>query len=158
MPFCAAGLQVFKDWNKFVCRHPYTHIRVRLHWSQKQQNSTVWTDSGQRIRNKKHYCLCQWLHWNRYNWNAISSDFLAPTEWVCFKLTVWSDTCCIVHIGFKCHCNVAVSMDTHVGLNVVTHVCDVYPDKCWFAVLCQFWLHCGHTLTCTRKTGLNNLY
>ena len=21
-----------------------------------------------------------------------------------------------------------------------------YPDKCWFAVLCPFWLQCGRTL------------
>jgi len=37
----------------------------------------------------------------------------------------------------------AISMDTRVGLNVATHVCDVYPDKCWFAVLCRFWLQCS---------------
>ena len=47
-----------------------------------------------------------------------------------------------VRIGFECRCNVAVSMDTHVGLNVATRVCDVYPDKWWFAVLCPFWLQC----------------
>jgi len=41
-----------------------------------------------------------------------------------------------VCIGLDCRCNVAISMDTHVGLNVATPVCDVYPDKCWFAVLC----------------------
>ena len=29
---------------------------------------------------------------------------------------------------------VATSMDTHVGLNVVTRFYNVYPDKCWFAV------------------------
>ena len=23
----------------------------------------------------------------------------------------------------------------------------VYPDKCWFAVLCRFWLQCSRTLT-----------
>ena len=37
-------------------------------------------------------------------------------------------------------------MDTHVGLNVATRVCDLYPDKCLFAVLCRFWLQCSHTL------------
>jgi len=36
-----------------------------------------------------------------------------------------------VRMGFEC-------MDTNVGLNVATRVCDVYPDKCWFAVLCRF--------------------
>ena len=25
-------------------------------------------------------------------------------------------------------------------------VCDVHPDKCWFAVLCRFWLRCSRTL------------
>ena len=39
-----------------------------------------------------------------------------------------------VRIGFECRSNVAISMDTYVGLNVVTRVCDVYPDKCSFAV------------------------
>jgi hypothetical protein len=24
---------------------------------------------------------------------------------------------------------------------------DVYPDKCWFAVLCRFWPQCSQTLT-----------
>ena len=37
-------------------------------------------------------------------------------------------------------------MDTHVGLNVTTRVCDVYPDKCWFVVLCRFWVQCSRTL------------
>ena len=44
-----------------------------------------------------------------------------------------------VRLGFEC-------MDTHVGLNVATRVCDVYPDKCWFAVLCRFWLQCTRAL------------
>jgi len=51
-----------------------------------------------------------------------------------------------VRIGFECSCNVAISMDTHVGLNVATHVCDVYPEKCWSAVLCRFWVQCSGTL------------
>jgi len=77
-----------------------------------------------------------------------------------------------VRIGFECRCNVAtewaktrlqyivnyciptfgpssISMDTHVGLNVATRVCDIYPDKCWLAVLCRFWLQCHRTLTYT---------
>ena len=34
-----------------------------------------------------------------------------------------------------------VGMDKMVvGLNVATRSCNVYPDKCWFAVLCRFWL------------------
>jgi len=41
---------------------------------------------------------------------------------------------------------VAISMDTHVGLNVVTRFYNVYPDKCWFAVLCRFWLQCSRTV------------
>jgi hypothetical protein len=41
---------------------------------------------------------------------------------------------------------VAISTDTHVGLNVATHSCNVYPDKCWFAVFCRFWLQCSRTL------------
>ena len=34
-----------------------------------------------------------------------------------------------VCIGLECRCNVAISMDTHVGLNVATHVCDACLDK-----------------------------
>jgi len=37
-------------------------------------------------------------------------------------------------------------MDTHLGLNGATRVCDVYPDKCWFVVLCRSWLQCSCTL------------
>jgi len=37
-------------------------------------------------------------------------------------------------------------MDVRVGLNVATCVCDVYPDKCLFAILCRFWLWCSCTL------------
>ena len=48
--------------------------------------------------------------------------------------------------GFECHWSVAICMDTHVGLNVATRVCDVCPDKCWFAVLCRFWLQCRRNL------------
>ena len=33
-----------------------------------------------------------------------------------------------------------------VGLNAATRVCDVNPEKCWFAVLCWFWLQCSLTL------------
>jgi hypothetical protein len=41
-----------------------------------------------------------------------------------------------------------VAMDkTVVGLNVATRSCNVYPDKCWFAMLCRFWLQCSRTLT-----------
>jgi hypothetical protein len=36
--------------------------------------------------------------------------------------------------------------DSSVGLNVATRSCNVYPDKCWFAVLCRFWLQCSPTL------------
>ena len=72
--------------------------------------------------------------------------------------TVWRQQCefvssrqsgqipAAVCVGFGCRCNVAISMDTHVGLNVATRVCDVYPDKCWFAVLCRFLLQCSLTL------------
>ena len=35
---------------------------------------------------------------------------------------------------------------TVVGLNVATRSCSVYADKCWFAVLCRFWLQCRGTL------------
>jgi len=51
----------------------------------------------------------------------------------------------ISRLRTRSHC-VAVSMDTHVGLNVATRICDVYPDKCWFAVLCRFWFQCSRTL------------
>jgi hypothetical protein len=45
-----------------------------------------------------------------------------------------------------------VTMDkTVVGLNVATRSCSVYPDKCWFAVLCRFWLQCSRTL---RRRGV----
>jgi len=59
-----------------------------------------------------------------------------------------------VRIGFKCRCNVAISMDTHVGLNVATRVCDVWPDKCWFAELCRFWLQFSRALT--RISSIRN--
>src|SRR5215475_14496443 len=40
-----------------------------------------------------------------------------------------------------------VAMDkTVVGLNVATRSCSVYPNKCWFSVLCLFWLQCSRTL------------
>jgi hypothetical protein len=40
-----------------------------------------------------------------------------------------------------------VAMDkTVVGLNVATRFCSVCPDKCWFAVLCRFWLQCSRNL------------
>jgi len=51
-----------------------------------------------------------------------------------------------VRIGFECRCNVAISMDTHVGLNVATRVCDVCSDKFRLTVLCPFWLQCSPTL------------
>jgi hypothetical protein len=35
---------------------------------------------------------------------------------------------------------------TVVGLNVATRSCNVYPEKCWFAVLCRFWPQRSHTL------------
>ena len=34
---------------------------------------------------------------NRFDWNVISPDCLAPTKWVCFEPTFWPDTCCSVH-------------------------------------------------------------
>ena len=49
-------------------------------------------------------------------------------------------------------------MDTHVGLNVATRVCDVYADKCCFAVLCRSWLQCSRTLrrrnACDRSVNI----
>jgi len=33
---------------------------------------------------------------------------------------------------------------TVVGLNAA---CNVYPDKCWFVLLCRFWLQCSLTLS-----------
>ena len=79
---------------------------VGLHWSQKGPNTTVWTDSRQGSRNQKHYCLCQRLYWNWYDWNVISLDCLAPTKWVCFEPTVWSDTCWSLHrIGVSVQCS-----------------------------------------------------
>jgi len=41
---------------------------------------------------------------------------------------------------------VAISLHRHVRLNITTRACDVYPDKCWFAVLCRFWLQCSRGL------------
>ena len=52
---------------------------------------------------------------------------------------------------------VAIRMDTHVGLNAATRVCDVYPEKCWFAVLCRFWLQCSRTLRWTTDIHHMNL-
>ena len=57
-------------------------LRVRQHWSQKLHNTPVRTDSRQGSRNQKHYCLCEQLHWNRYDWNVISPDCLEPTMFV----------------------------------------------------------------------------
>ena len=80
--------------NFVFCRSQWPRcLRVRLLWSQKRHNTTVRTDSRQGGRNQKHYCLCQLLQWNRYDWNVISPDCLAPTNRVCFEPTVWSDTC-----------------------------------------------------------------
>ena len=44
-----------------------------------------------------------------------------------------------VRKGFECRCHLAISIDTHVGLNVATRVCDLCPDKCRFVELCRFW-------------------
>jgi hypothetical protein len=80
--------------NFVFCRSQWPRcLRVRLLWSQKRHNTTVRTDSRQGGRNQKHYCFCQLLQWNRYDWNVISPDCLAPTNRVCFEPTVWSDTC-----------------------------------------------------------------
>jgi len=49
-----------------------------------------------------------------------------------------------------------VCLDTHVGLNVVRRFCDVYPDKCWFVVLCRFWHHCSRTFRPRRLTWSQN--
>jgi hypothetical protein len=35
---------------------------------------------------------------------------------------------------------------TVVGFSVATRSCNVYPDKCWSASLCQFCPHCSLTL------------
>ena len=48
-----------------------------------------------------------------------------------------------VRAVFEYRYSVVTSMVTHVGLNVATRVCDVYPDKYWFAVLCRFWHQCS---------------
>ena len=49
-------------------------------------------------------------------------------------------------LQFAWDTGVAVSMDTHVGLNVATRVCDVCPDKCWSTVFCWLCLQCSPTL------------
>ena len=78
----------------------------------------------------------------------VSGYTETDTTGMLFPPTVWrqqseflssrqsGQTPAAVYIGMECRCIVAISMDTHVGLNVATLVCDVYPDKCWFAVLC----------------------
>jgi hypothetical protein len=38
------------------------------------------------------------------------------------------------------------TVKTAVGLNAATRSCNVYPDKCWFAVLCRFWPQCSPIL------------
>ena len=58
---------------------------------------------------------------------------------------VWSDSCCRER-KIRVTSQTTKRMDTHVGLNAATRVCGVYPDKCWFAVLCRFWLQCSRTL------------
>ena len=67
-------------------------LRLRLHWSQKRHNTTVWIHSRQGSN-----CLCQRLHWNRSDWSVISPDCLASTKWVCLEPTVWPDTRFSVH-------------------------------------------------------------
>jgi len=81
------------------------------------------------------------------------------------KVTICQQKCvpviirCVHHVPFtlltvsrlRTSPCVAVSMDTHVGLNVVTRSCSVYPDKCRFAVLCRFWLQCSRTLSSTHS-------
>jgi len=91
---CSGGIQTHNP-SKPVAAD--LRFRVRLHWSHKRHNTTVRTDSRQGSRYQKHYPLCQRLHWNRYDWNVISHECLAPTKGVCSEPTVWSDTCCSAH-------------------------------------------------------------
>jgi hypothetical protein len=63
------------------------------------------------------YCLCQRLHWNWYDWKVITPDCLAPTKWVCFKPTVWPDTCCRAHripVSLQCTKRLSVWTQPHV--------------------------------------------
>jgi len=63
----------------YVARHVWLHLRPRLHWNQNQHNTTVRTDSRQGSRYQPHYCLCQRLLWNRYDWNVTSQQ--RPNVW-----------------------------------------------------------------------------
>jgi len=50
-----------------------------------------------------------------------------------------------VHIKIRVSLKWTKRTDTHLVLNVATSVCDIYPEICWFAVLCQLWLQCSRT-------------
>jgi hypothetical protein len=79
------------------CALRTARFRPRLHWSQNRHNTTVWTDSRLGSGNQKHYCLCQRLNWNRYDWNVICPDCQAfqCSRWqtVMFLISFLSGVC-----------------------------------------------------------------
>ena len=96
-----------RDGYRTVVRSDLTRIRslrLRLDWSQNRQNRTVWTDSRQRSRCQPHYCLCQRLHWYRYDWNFVSQQ--RSTVWRQQSGFVWSrqsdQITAEVYVGFEC--------------------------------------------------------
>jgi len=106
---------------------------VRYVW--RQQSEFVSSRQSGQICLASTECLFRAGSLVRYVWHQ-HSEFVSSRQSV--------QTPAAVRIGFECHYSVAISMYTHVGLNVTTRVWDVCPDKCWFAVVCRFWLQCSH--------------
>ena len=68
---------------------------------------------------------------------------MAPTKWVCFEPTVWSDTCCSVHRnGVSLHCSYKYG---HACRIECSHTClrCVPRQMLVCCVVCRFWLRCS---------------
>jgi len=94
--------------------------------------------------------------WRKGRWNLWKRGWWKnpkPTKTTCFWWVFTSLTISRLRIRSPC---VAISLDRHVGLNVATRACDVYPDKCWFDELCRFWLQCSRGLM--HNDALHDFY
>jgi len=89
---------------------------------------------------------------SRYTETDTTGMLSPPTVWRQQSEFVWNrqdgQTRTAVRVGFECRCSVAVSMDTRVGLNIATRVCDLCSDKRRFAVLGRVWLQCNRNRNC----------
>ena len=54
-------------------------LRLRLHWSQNQHNTTVWTDSRKGSKNEPFRCWHQQLQWIRSDRRVVFQQL--PTVW-----------------------------------------------------------------------------